>query len=114
MSIFAAFADFLSRFDPLIALMIVTNGATGYLWWLDKKHWTAFQKEAAARFDAMVSEKDARHHETMATLNAAVEAANRQLADLNKDYSAANKDTSEIIAQVAATLATLAESISRG
>lgn len=62
---------------------------------------------SVARYDAMVAQKDARY-------DAAVDALHKQVAELNRDYSTANKDTADIVHQVAQTLSTLAANLKRG
>lgn len=82
----------LAGVDPLVFLSLIVIGLFGYGW-----------IKATERFDALAARHDA-----------VVDALNNQVADLNRDYSTANKDTAEIVNQVAQTLSTLAANLKVG
>ena len=104
----------LGNVGPVTYLSLIVACGVGYFWFTDRRAHENQIKDSRAEFTGMVHEKDRRYDALAASMQTAIDAANQQLATLNKDYSAANKDTAEIVQQVAQTLATLASNLRNG
>jgi hypothetical protein len=101
----------MSGVEPIVYLCLIGMGGLGFGWFNEKEAADQAVRDTQTRYDTMVAAKDARFDAAMTSTQTALDEAHRQLAALNRDYSSANKDTSDVIAQIANTLATLSESM---
>lgn len=85
---------------PIVYFNILVLGALGYVWLMDRREAAQAAREAAARYDALLT-----------STNTAIAAAQAQVAATLKDHSDANKDTSEVLSTVGRTMNELATTV---